>query len=172
MKIHYQKIEKRKPVVWDNWQTHEVHYFSLRAATADVRASRAKMMPHPTHANTFSGLSANSAKRGVGMAMPPKNGLMNLCIAISFRVGMCDPTVLAGLLRYNKYSMLALGSQEQAKKSLFLLFLPPQFVDFMIKKFSFPKSRIANLFFRPIPCAFLKCGLRPSQLEPDYSGVA
>ena len=89
MKIHYQKIEKRKPVVWDNWQTHEVHYFSLRAATADVRASRAKMMPHPTHANTFSGLSANSAKRGVGMAMPPKNGLMNLCIAISFRVGMC-----------------------------------------------------------------------------------
>lgn len=62
-------------------------YSLLLAMTADVRASRAKMMPNPTHANTPSGLSVNIAKKGAGKVTPKKNDLKILYIAVSFRMG-------------------------------------------------------------------------------------
>ncbi|MBI2033799.1 MAG: hypothetical protein HYT13_01740 [Candidatus Liptonbacteria bacterium] len=62
------------------WHEERSAYFSSRAATADTRESRAKMMPYPTHANAFSELSAFMAKKGAGMAIPPNNGRVILYI--------------------------------------------------------------------------------------------
>ena len=125
MKIDNQKIKKRKPVVRDNWQTLETDYFSSRAATADMRESKAKTMPYPTHASAFSGLSAFIAKKGAGMAIPPNRGLVVLYISVSFQLlGMCCfRATVARLLNQVKYSILRGRSQAQTKKSAFLLFI-------------------------------------------------